>query len=154
MEIIFDIRLIVPEMILNEESDDEILLSIVELTDEYAIEQQALRNSMSNGILNISKARKSSSFGFSYISVDDVRSDLEASVVLTTSSPEYHEMNSLTSLEENLLLFSALPNKQLRTSQTQFTSALHSAIKLANIRLRIERLLSIATSHSNNIRDE
>ena len=102
------------------------LLELCEHINNYASGQMDLSSHMSKAMINLAKAKKSSSYGF-FVSPDDLRNDFDAVVQVSSSL----ELTSSTSDGDALFLFSALPNRQLRAAQQEFRGMLDTIVKLA-----------------------
>jgi hypothetical protein len=108
--------------------DDEQLLRIMAICDQYARQQKLLAEKLSTGIFQLLQARKNGS-----ISVEDIRQDFDPSLHLEDDD----EGGSMKLIEidegmttDTLLMFSALPPPALRRAQKTFIDSLKIALDL------------------------
>lgn len=120
------------------------LIALLESCDNYVQIQTALTKHLSDGIVNLSKARKN---GYSSIvrSVEDIRDDFDATLVLVESlqennedvdvnkSPQMLELIELDLHKETIFLVSGMPPPALRKAQNNFQQAVRTVVELARI---------------------
>jgi hypothetical protein len=111
---------------MSEPPDDDQVLRIMTICDEYATQQKLLGDKLSSGMFQLLQARKNSA-----VSVDNIRQDFDSCLSLTTDS-ETGKIELLDDGEanESLLMFSALPPPALRRAQTLFKDSIRIAVEL------------------------
>lgn len=125
-----------------EQCSDDALEAIVDRLDRYSQEHEELSLNFSKAMINLAKAKKGAHYG-SFSSIDDIRLDIEASVFVDVDVRyklvDCNLFNTGATSNDSLHLFAALPNRNLRLSQTYFKAALESSIKLAELAMKLQK---------------
>ena len=107
--------------------DDDQLLRIMTICDQYAEQQVLLSAKLSSGMFQILQARKNSS-----VSAYAIREDFDSCLSLGSNDETgLVELIDNGDTNDSLLMFSALPPPALRRAQKLFLESLKIAVGLA-----------------------
>eukprot|EP01038_Epipyxis_sp_PR26KG_P010136 gene10136-13635_t len=114
------------------------LLSLLELSDDYIKHQINLRNQLSEAFFQMTIARKN--FNQGYITVENSRLELEASVVIDDKN-ERCLLKIAEDSNDSLLNICGMPPPALRKSQKEFIKSIRSIAILADDSRQISNLV-------------
>ena len=111
---------------MSEHLDDDQVLRIMTLCDQYATQQKLLGDKLSSGMFQLLQARKNSS-----VSVDNIRQDFNSCICLVNDSETgKSELLDDGKANEPLMMFTALPPPALRRAQILFKDSIRIAVEL------------------------